>query len=71
MPNMSIALSLKAVGNGLKTFKSTKQVLTVIANAMEGASLYHHLPNSNVLKATLVAHDAAFLMLGYSIAILA
>lgn len=33
-------MSLKVIGNGLEMFGSTKQLVTAIADAMEGESLY-------------------------------
>ena len=44
-------MSLKVIGNGLETFESTKQLVTVIADAMEGQSLYHYPPTLTYLKA--------------------
>jgi len=34
-------MSLKVIGDGLEKFESTKQLVTAIADAMEGESSYH------------------------------
>lgn len=34
-------MSLKVIGDGLEKFESTKQLVTAIADAMEGESLNH------------------------------
>jgi len=34
-------MSLKVIGDGLETFESTRQLVTAIADAMEGESLCH------------------------------
>lgn len=64
-------ISLKVISDGLKTFESTKRLVAVIADTMEGEYLYHHLPKSNVLKATRCStRRRLFLILGFSNAIL-